>query len=1513
VARHTVLRTGFAARPGGAPVQIVHRRVEIPCALLDWSALPPAEQEARSRAWTREDRARPFDLARPPLMRLALARLGEGRHRFFWSHHHLLMDGWCLPLVLDEVLAGYAAFHAGREPDLPASRPYRDYIAWLQRQDLAAARDLWRRALDGFGAATPLGITRPAAGPERFRAQPLRVPFALAAALREQARRRHLTLNTLVQGAWAWLLSRYSGRDDVVFGAVVSGRPADLPGVELIVGPFINTLPVRVAVAAARPLGSWLGELQARQAELRQYEHMPLVEIQGESSVPRGQVLFESLVAFESRPLRRAGEGAPGAPPFLDALAAEDFRPEAWTEFPLTVLCIPEGELSFVVKVDARRFEAGAVERLTGHLEAVLESLARGLDRPVGSLRLLTAAERHQVLVEWNETAPVWSGDIALDRPVHHLVEERADHDPEAPAVAVEGRTLTRGALEVRANQLAHRLRSLGVAADARVGLCLEHSLEMAVAVFGILKAGGAYVGLDPEMPAERLGWMLADSGACAIVSAGLTAGHLRSRLPAGLALPVVDLEAEREELAGLPADRPAPAAGLGNLAYLIYTSGSTGRPKGVLIEHRQLLSYLCGVLVPLAPRPGDSWALHQQLSVDAPVTYLFAALVSGGVLHLIARDRVAQPAALGAYFAEHRIDFFKAAPSHFAALLAGPRPEQVMPRRLLMLGGEASRRDWVRELRELAAPGCVLLNHYGPTETTVGVITWAASEPGLAAAPPTLPLGRPLTGTRVQVLDPWLDPVPAGVTGELYLGGSNLARGYRLRPDLTAERFVPDPFAAEPGARLYRTGDLVRWLPGGLPEFLGRADHQVKIRGFRIELEEVESALAAHPGVRTCVAGVREDAVVGRHLVAWVAPEAGPPPDGADLRAFLQGRLPSSMVPAVFVLLPELPRTPQGKVDRKALPAPAAPLASDPPPGAGPAAAGAPRTPAEELMAGIWAEVLGLARVGLDDDFFALRGHSLLAAQIVARVRSAFAAELPLRALFEHPTVAGLVAAVEEARGEAVAPPVLPVPRRGPLPLSFAQQRLWFLDQLEPGSWAYNIPRALRLRGPLDRQALGRAVAEVVRRHEILRTRYAAMDGEPLQVIEPPGEAGLPLVDLAALPPAAREAELGRVVVREARSPFDLARGPVLRGTLVHLGEADHAALFTVHHIACDGWSLRLMERELGVLYGAFRRGAAILPAPLPPLPVQYSDFAVWERGWLQGEVLEGHLAWWRRLLGGPLPPLDLPADRPRPERGTGRGGRLAFRLPGDLAERLRALGRREGATPFMVLLAGFAVLLARTSGRDDLVLGADVTNRGRRETEGLIGFFINMLALRLDLAGNPSFRELLARVREVALGAYAHQDVPFEKLVEEIQPQRTAGHSPLFNVVFNFNSDARLEGDGEADGGALLPGLDVLPIAFDYETVRFDLTLLMSEAADGLNASWTYSVDLFDGATVARLHERFETLLASAAARPDLRLSALAMAGPREREEEAAEKRRREAAQHGKLLGLHARRTQR
>ncbi|HSF38933.1 MAG TPA: condensation domain-containing protein, partial [Thermoanaerobaculia bacterium] len=765
---------------------------------------------------------------------------------------------------------------------------------------------------------------------------------------------------------------------------------------------------------------------------------------------------------------------------------------------------------------------------------------------------------------------------------------------------------------------------------------------------------------------------------------------------------------------------------------------------------------------------------------------------------------------------------------------------------------GEAVDPAAVRAVLE-SGPPARLLHVYGPTETTT-FATWQRVE----AVPPgeTVPIGRPLANGTLYVLAPGLTLQPVGVPGELYLGGDGVAHGYHARPELTAERFVPDPFGSDPGGRLYRTGDLVRQRADGAVEFLGRLDGQVKIRGFRIEPGEIEAALLALPGVREAVVVVRD-----QRLVAYVAGEVA----ADSLRAALRERLPDYMVPAAFVTLEALPLNPNGKVDRKALPAPEAQSA--------PETYRAPRTPVEEVVAGIWAELLGVERVGADADFFELGGHSLLATRVASRLREAFGVELPLHDVFEAPRLSDLAARVEAARRAgtpASVPPLRPVPREGDLPLSFAQERLWFIDQLEPGSPLYNVAAALRVSGPLDSGVLARTLGEIVRRHEALRTVFAARAGSPVQVIMPAEPFRLPVVDLSGLPEAEKPALT--LAAEESARPFDLARGPLLRALLLRLGEADHAVLLTMHHIASDGWSMGVLVREVAALYPAF---AARRPSPLPALPVQYADFSVWQRSWLHGEVLEQEIDFWRRQLAGLPPLLTLPTDRPRPAVQSYRGAARPVRL----TRQMEALARQEGATVFMVLLAGFQALLARWSGQDDLAVGSPVAGRNRVETEGLIGFFVNTLVLRGNLSGAPTFRELLGRVRETALAGWLHQDVPFEKLVEELAPERSLAHAPLFQAVLVLQN-APFE-------SLEIESLRLRPVEVDTTTAKFDLTVGLEESGGELVGTAGYATDLFDAPTIERLLAGFERLLAAAVAGPDLRVEELPLLGPAERQQ--------------------------
>jgi amino acid adenylation domain-containing protein len=1037
----------------------------------------------------------------------------------------------------------------------------------------------------------------------------------------------------------------------------------------------------------------------------------------------------------------------------------------------------------------------------------------------------------------------------AVEPLAHRLFEAQAARAPAATALVTEGGALSYAELNGRANRLAHRLRALGVGPEVLVGLCAERSAEMVVGLLAALKAGGAYVPLDPGFPEARLSLMLDD----ARVPVLLTQSHLRDRLAAGEAT-VVCLDSDGDGLDDLSDENLAGGATADNLAYVIYTSGSTGRPKGVQVTHGALGNFLRSMGPLLGIVEGDTLLAVTTLSFDIAALELYLPLVRGARVELASREVAADGALLAARLADPSITLLQATPATWRMLLEAAWPGS--PGLTMLCGGEALPRELADRLRE---KGAALWNLYGPTETTI----WSSAgkiEPGEGP----VPIGRPIANTQLYVLDAHLRPVPVGVAGELYIGGAGLARGYLGRPALTAERFLPDPHAPEPGRRIYRTGDLARWRADGGLECLGRVDHQVKIRGFRIELGEVEAALLRHPEVREAVAVAREDTPGDRRLVAYVVPRNGQAPTAAELRGRLGEALPDYMVPSAFVALDAMPLTPNGKVDRNALPAPeqvanAAPHAYVP-----------PRGPIEEALAGIWAEVLGRPRVGIHDDFFELGGHSLLAAQVLARLRDTFAVEPPLRDFFDAPTIAGLARLVETAlRDEAgQRPPTLePVGRDGPIPASFAQQRLWFLDQLEPGSPAYNVPAAVRLSGTLDVSALERALNEVVGRHEVLRTTFAAVDGQPLQVIAPSLTVPLPIADLAGIPAPDREAEVARRLDEEARRPFDLARGPLIRAGLIRLGDREHVMYLTMHHVVSDGWSIGVLIADVASFYDRSARGVA---APLPDLPIQYADFAAWQRAWLQGDVLQGQLDYWKGQLAG-VPTLELPTDRPRPAAPTRRGGIRTRPLPGPLVEGLRALSRREGSTLFMTLMAGFQTFLHRYTGQEDFAVGSPIAGRTRSETENLIGFFVNTLVLRADLTGNLGFRDLLRRVRQAALGAYAHQDLPFEQLVGMLHPDRTSGRTPLFQVML-----APQNGDLPTMES---PDLVVTPLESQSGTAKFDLTLLTTETEGGLVARLEYDADLFDPATVDRMLAHFQTLLEGIVADPDQPVATLPM----------------------------------
>ena len=1457
--RHAMLRTGFAFEGLDQPVQIVHRAVAAPLRIEVCRDLAPPELDERLARYLKEDQLEGFDLSRPPLTRLALF-LGDDEHRLIWTRHHVLLDGWSNQLLIAELLALYEAEAGGAPAALAEARPYRDYLAWLYSRDMAAAEAQWRRTLAGFSERTPVpgdGVDLGAAAEDRHGARRQWLSAAESARIRALARSIHVTASTLFQGAWALLLARAGGVPEVVFGAVTSGRPATLAGSESIVGLLINTLPVRTAVPPRRPLPDWLRGIQESFSLGVELEYAPLVRIQGWSEVPPGSPLFETLLVFEnfSRPT-----GAPTP----SRLGIEEVHFVSRTNYPLSLVVWSEETLAIEILFDRARVADPTAARLASHLAALVEGMAERPDAALEDLPWLSAAERHQLVIEMNDTGVSRPPEALL----HRLILARAAQAPEAVAVVADGsgETLSYGALAASVTRLAARLRRHSVGLEDRVAVLGERTIETVVAILGVLEAGACFVPLDPDQPADRLAFQTADSGARLVLS---FAHHheLLGALGPNVPTLLLDGGAEAEPETG----RAAPAAQPGGetLAYVIYTSGSTGRPKGVAVTHAAIANRVLWMrsVAPLDAR--DRVAQKTALSFDASIWEVFLPLVEGARLVLARPDGHRDPAYLADLSARAGITVLQLVPSMLGPVLAEERFGAADRLRHLFCGGEVLPQDLVARFAERCR--ATLHNTYGPTEAAIDVAHWRC-EPEAGRA---TPIGRPLPGVRIHLLGPDFRPVPIGVAGELCAAGVQLARGYLGRADLTAERFAPDPFAEEPGARLYRTGDLARRRGDGALEFLGRLDRQVKLRGVRIEPEEIEATLQRHPAVREAAVMVVKSPGRGlgdERLVAYVA-TAQPAPDAETLRAFLGGLLPAAMVPRNFVVVAALPRTASGKVDRRALPA-ATPERAE-------GDAARTLTPVEELVAGAWSEVLGLGAVGPEDDFFALGGHSLLATQVQSRLREALGIEVPLGGLIERQTLAlqaeWLGELVAERDGVAL-PPIVPVSRERPLPLSLPQQRLWILHQLDPAGAAFHIPLSVRLAGRLDLAAMVWCFSEILRRHEVLRSGIREIDRQAVQLVAPSARVRIPLVDLSGRPEGERPALAARTLAAESARAFDLGRGPLVRLCLVRLAAEEHLAIAVTHHIATDGWSTGVLVRELGALYAARVAGR---PSPLPELAVQYGDFAVWQRRALEGKVGEAEFAYWREQLAGAPAVLALPSDRPRPPAPSGRGRIEVWNFAPGLAERLRLAGRRARATPFMVSLAAWAAVIGHWTGQDDLVIGTDIANRTRLETEPLIGFFVNQLALRIRTGEAATMGDLVRQARTVALGAYGHQNLSFESVVEAVRPERSLSHSPLFQVKLNFqNVPVRtLE----------LPGLELSAVDLPAATSQLDLIANLTEDGADLFGSVQYATDLFDASTVRALGADLEAGLLAAIEEPEIALSRFG-----ERLSEAASRRR-------------------
>ncbi|CAD5923718.1 non-ribosomal peptide synthetase [Planktothrix agardhii] len=1458
IQRHESLRTNFLTLDGN-PVQIIKPESNWKLTIINDKESKNYREENALKQWLEIHSHQPFDLANESLIRATLLELSDTENLLLICMHHVVSDGWSMGVFIQELTTLYNAYTKGLNPllkELPIQ--YADFALWqreyLQGEILQNQLNYWQKQLSAAPALLHLPSDRPRPPEQRFEGDRIRCILSpeLSQGLNKLSREKGVTLFMTLLTAFKILLYRYTGETDILVGTPIANRTrSELDG---LIGFFVNTLVLRTDLAGNPSFSEALKQLRETATDAYDHQDLPF-EMLVEALQPERNMsytpLFQVMFGLDNEVLNVIDlEGIKATRQPLEFKTAK---------FDLSLsIQIKEAGLIASWEYNTDLFEQSTIERLSGHFINLLTGIIANPEQSIAQLPLLTESERCQLLVDWNQTHIDYQPELCL----HQLFEQQVKLNPDAIAVRLENEFLTYQELNNRANQLAHYLQSLGLKADSLVGIFVERSLEMIIGILGILKAGGAYVPLDINYPKERITYILEDTKLGIL----LAQSQLLEQLPAFQGTTIC-LDQDWSIIAKQITVIPIVEVDQHNLAYIIYTSGSTGKPKGVMIEHRSVVNYILTTIREYGITADDRVLQFSSICFDVSVEEIFCSLLSGATLVLRTEEML-----------RSNEDFWQCCQKWQLTALSLPTAywhqlvSELIPAALpilsnikgIFIGGEAIQPAKVQQWRTITAnysPLPRLFNVYGPTEATITTTFYEFTSSTVT----NIPIGRPLSNTQAYILDACLQPVPVGVAGELHIGGVGLARGYFNRPELTQEKFIPDPFSNAPDSRLYKTGDLARYLPDGNIEYLGRIDNQVKIRGFRIELGEIETILSQHSAVKTAIVIAREDETEQKRLVAYIVPQEGisnPQEQGllavTELRQFLKAQLPEYMVPSAFVILESLPLTSNGKVDRRALPAPDFQSEEQ---------YVAPRNPIEEILAAIWVKVLKVEQVGIHDNFFELGGHSLLATQLISRIRKAFKVEMPLRELFVAPTVAALAQVIKRVseQEERTELPILPREKDTELPLSFAQTRLWFLDQFESDSSFYNIPLALRLEGNLNQDVLIQSLEEICDRHEALRTNFITVDGVATQVIQTRSWT-VTVVDLQHLSSSEQEIASQELTQNQAIQPFDLATDPLIRANLVILSETEHLLLVCMHHIVSDGWSMGIFLQELTDLYNAYIQNQ---PSSLKPLPIQYGDYTLWQKQWLQGDILQRQLDYWQKQLAEAPALLSLPTDRPRPAVQSFAGAHLPFTLSWELSQKLTQLTQEQGVTLFMTLLTAFDVLLYRYTEQEDILIGTPIANRNRSELEGLIGFFVNTLVLRTDLSGNPSFNELLIRVREMAMDAYTHQDLPFEMLVEVLQPERDLSHAPLFQVDFLLQNEppSQLE----------LIGLTASPLLTENATAKFDLTLGMENTDTGLRGVWEYNTDLFERSTIERLAGNFVTLLEAIVANPQQQISQL------------------------------------
>jgi amino acid adenylation domain-containing protein len=1439
IKRHSVLRSGFYYDSFSIPVQCVYRHASIPVAEMDYRTMDSIAQQNTFDEYVANDRKKGFDLKSPPLMRLGLARLDEHRYRMLWSFHHILFDGWSIPVLVGELLNIYEALLKGEAVTQPAEDKYEDYIRYLERIDKDAEEHYWRSYLQGVteGSLLPFvkKVNTDGEVTGNFKSIVKILDKAATTLIHNFAKNNRVTINTLMQGAWALLLNRYTNSDNVLYGVVVSGRPEQLPNVEQRVGLFINTIPFTASFAENAEVGAWLQSLQTDQVNSRNYQYTTLQNIKEWTGIKTG--LFDTLLVFENYPVNKLVAAKKWS------LQVENINVREQTNYPLTILIADADELNFTFNYNLSLLNTNYVQRISEQFIHVLLQIT-GSDADTLNDVSIIAPEEEKTLATFNDTAV----NHPADKTIVSLFEEQAAATPNAVALVFEGDKLTYQQLNERANQLARYLQQHGVGAETLVPICLERSFEMLIGILGILKAGGAYVPVDPEYPQERIDFMLQDSAATILLSNSGAADKLGHT-----GIQVIALDTDWDVIAKLDSSNLNTPIKPTQLAYAIYTSGSTGKPKGAMNEHAGILNRLLWTQSYFNLTAEDTVLQKTTFCFDVSVWELLWPVIYGAKLVFAKPGAQGDSGYLKDIINREKITLLHFVPSMLNVFLLDINTGDCAGLKNVLCSGEALNVSQLNLFRE-KLPNAVLHNLYGPTEAAIDVTYWSDTDKQITID--TLPIGKPVWNTQIHIRNKTGELCPVGIPGEICIGGIQVGRGYLNRPELSAEKFITDPYTEQADARLYKTGDLGRWLPDGNVEYLGRIDDQVKIRGYRIELGEIEHVLLQSGLIKQAVVLAGDDKQGVKRLTAYVVAEEY---DRQALINYLQAQLPEYMVPQLWVNVDAFPVTSNGKIDKRALTqlSPSANLFNE---------YAAPRNQTEIKLAEIWKDLLGAEQVGIHDNFFELGGHSLLAMRVVSQLRREMNSDVSIRHIFNYPTIALLSVHVAQQKSDGM-PAIIAQQRPEYIPLSYSQERLWFIDRLE-GSVQYHLPAVLRLTGKLNVDALEQSFRQIVNRHEVLRTVITEHEGHGYQLIRPAGNWVLDKT--TGIQYHNNEIALQAYVKQRIMSPFNLSEDAMLRAELMETGKNEYVLIVSMHHIASDGWSTPILVNELVSLYSAITNNNKAI---LEPLSIQYADYAIWQRNNLAGEILANKLAYWKQKLDG-VAMLNLPADRARTTVQSTNGAMYEFAIAGELSNSPHKLSLQEGTTLYMTMLSVFNVLLYRYSGQTDICVGSPTANRDQHEVTGLIGFFVNTLALRNQVKGDSTFKALLAQVKQNMLEAYDHQDVPFEKVVEAVVKERDLSRSPLFQVMFILQNTPDVP---ELKLGDVQLGLDQIKV----HTSKNDISFNFQETSRGIRGSIEYNPDLYDEATIVRMAGHYNQLLAAVANQPETLVSKLSLLG--------------------------------